>query len=368
MGKKGSQAPAAPDPRETAAAESQYNRLDTYSPSGAGIRHGYTDESGNFAPGVAPEGLQSAQKYLESDSERAIREALEPASVSLTNRVIADNITGMPDAARVQDRSDVAADLFSRSFSLMAPGIDKANSRLLSNLQARGLPIGSEAFNEAYGEQTRNTQDTIARLAMDANLTAGQEQSRQFGLDQSARSGAISELVAAMGGGYNPPNSVPSGQAAGINYGGLVSEKYQADLENYNQAQQQKMNTASTLGTMGSMLIKSTRAAKDVNAPANINGAAQIIQNIPLYAWTYKDGQQPQGDHGGLHVGPMAEDFQRMTGLGVSDRIDAVDYFGVLASALQSALRRISELESLILEEEEEFPAATHHAPVTRMN
>ena len=368
MGKKGSQAPAAPDPRETAAAESQYNRLDTYSPSGAGIRHGYTDAEGNFAPGVAPEGLQSAQKYLESDSERAIREALEPASVDLTNRVIADNITGMPDAPRVQDRSDVAADLFSRSFSLMAPGIDKANSRLLTNLQARGLPIGGEAFNEAYGEQTRNTQDTIARLAMDANLTAGQEQSRQFSLDQSARSGAIAELVAAMGGGYNPPNSVPSGQAQSINYGGLVSQKYQADLANYNQAQQQKMGAASTLGSLGSALLKSTRAAKNVTDLANINGAAQIVQSMPIYAWTYKDGQQPANDHGGLHVGPMAEDFQRMTGLGLSDRIDAVDYLGVLAAALQAALRRIDVLERQRLADQEEYEGITHQAPMTRMN
>ena len=345
MGKKGGSAPAAPDPQETAAAEAQYNRLDTFSPSGAGVRHGYTDADGNFQTGVAPEGFQSAQRYIESAPEQQIRQSLEPASVALTERIVSDNIYGMPDAARVQDRSDVASDMFNRSFSLMAPGIDRANEKLLTNLQARGLPVGSEAFNEAYGEQLQTTQDTISRLGMDANLAAGQEQSRQFGLDQAERSGAIAELVAAMGGGYNPPNDMPSGQAAGVNYSGLVSGKYEADLAQYNAQQEQAMGTAGALGSMASMLMKCTAQAKTVHGAAPIHNAAQVIANLPMLAWTYKDGLAPAGDHGGLHIGPMSEAFQAATGLGASDRIDVVDYLGVLAAALQSALHRVAALE-----------------------
>ncbi|WP_114962028.1 hypothetical protein [Tritonibacter mobilis] len=358
MGKKGGSAPTPPDPQETAAAEAQFNRLDTYSPSGSGVRYGYTDANGNFVQGPPPADQQSAVSYQENPFEQQIRQTLEPASVALTDRVVQDNIYGMPDAPRVQDRSDVASDLFNRTFSLMAPGIDKANERLLTNLQARGLPVGSEAFNDAYGEQQRQTQDTISRLAMDANLNAGSEQSRQFGLDQAERSGAIAELVAAMGGGYNPPNSVPSGNAPGVNYSGLVGQQYQAQLANYQQQQQQGMQTASALGSIGAALIKSTRSAKDVHGYANINGAAKIMANIPLHAWTYKPGEAPFGDHGGQHVGPMAEDFQRMTGLGAPDKIDATDYLGVLSAALQSALHRIAHLEAIIFEQDEEIVPA----------
>ena len=35
---KGSKAPKPPDPHETVAAEAQFNRVDTYSPSGSGTR------------------------------------------------------------------------------------------------------------------------------------------------------------------------------------------------------------------------------------------------------------------------------------------------------------------------------------------
>lgn len=261
---KGSKAPAAPDPYQTAAAEAQFNRVDTYSPSGSGQRYGYTDPtSGKFVQGVAPQGAQSAVSSIESPYERQIREALQPASLDLTKRVIKDNISGMPDAPRAQDRGTVAQSIYDRNLSMMMPGIEKANSRLLTNLQARGLPIGGEAFNEAYGEQQRQTQDTLSRLAMDADIAGGQEQSRLFGLDQASRQGAISELVAAMGGGYNPPSAAPSGSAAGVNYSGLVGQKYQADMAQHNSNQQAKAQTAGTLGSLGgAMLMKSDRRLK----------------------------------------------------------------------------------------------------------
>lgn len=261
---KGSKAPAAPDPYKTAAAEAQFNRLDTYSPSGSGQVYGYTDPTtGQFKQGVAPQGAQAAVSTVESPWQKQIREALQPASVALTNRVISDNITNMPNAPRVQDRGTVAQSIFNRSYSMMEPAIEKTNSRLLTNLQARGIPIGADAFNDAYGEQQKQTQDTLSRLAMDADVAAGQEQSRQFGMDSAARQSAISELVAAMGGGYNPPSATPSGAAAGVNYGGLVGQKYQADMANFNAQQQNRTQTAGALGSLGgALLAKSDRRLK----------------------------------------------------------------------------------------------------------
>ena len=268
MGKGSSKAPAAPDPQKTAAAEAQFNRLDTYGPSGGGTQYGYSDASGNFVRGVAPPGLQSAVKSIESPTEKALRLALEPASVNLTNRIISDNVTNLPDQARIKDRGTVAKSIFDRTFSMMQPAIDKGNNRLLTNLQARGLPVGSEAFNEAYGEQQAKTQDTISRLAMDADIQAGGEQSRLFGLDQAQRSNAMSEIVAAMGGNYNPPNNAPNGNAAGVNYSGLVGDKYKADMAQYQSDQANKSATMGALGSLGgAMLMKSDRRLKrDIRA------------------------------------------------------------------------------------------------------
>jgi|GEM_PF-6587431 len=281
MGKGGGSQPDVPDPYETAAAESQFNRLDTYSPSGSGVRFGHTDAAGNFVQGLGPEGSQAAQQYIESDTERAMREALEPASLALTERVIADNITGLPDAARVSDRSDVAADIFARNYSLMEDAFGQESDRLLTNLQARGIPVGSEAFDEAYGKQQDQVGETLSRLAADANIAAGQEQSRQFGLDQAQRAGAISELVAAMGGGYNPPSSIPSGAAPNVNYSGLVGQQYQNQLGQYQADQQRASANAGALGSLGgAMLMKS-----DIRLKTDI---VKVGENDGLNVYEYR--------------------------------------------------------------------------------
>lgn len=411
MGKSGPKAPKAPDPYETASAESQFNRLDTYGPSGSGVRYGYTrpggagvpqiqtktrkapgsstgrthesgdggsiygsegggsttyytvngqefdsmdaarafqstfgDGSSEFVQGVAPPGYQSAVQTVESATDRALREMLEPASVDFTRRFISDNVTNMPDAPRVRDRSDVAQDIFDRNFSLMAPAIDQSQNRLLRNLQARGLPVGGDAFNDAYGRQLQETQDTISRLSQDANIAAGQEQSREFGLEAAARQNSMAELAAVMGGTYTAPNNVPSGSAPSVDYSGMVQQGYQNDLNAYNQAQQQRMSTFSTLGSLAGGLIKSARDAKDVRGPVRGAWAMKAVQSLPVAAWSYKPEHAPEGDTA-LHIGPMAGDFHAVTGLSSDQSISVIDMMGLLMAALQGALARVEVLE-----------------------
>lgn len=347
MSGKGGSAPEAPDPYKTAAAESQFNRFDTFNPTGGGIRQGYTDASGNFVSGVAPEGSQSAQQYLEGDTERLMREALEPASLQLTQQILGENLgAGLPEAARVKNFDAMAKELFDVGYGRMKPQFEAENERLLTNLQARGIPIGSEAFGESYGQQQQSVNDAMSKLTMDATMAAGGEQSRQFGLDQAQRSGAISELVAAMGGGFNPPSPTPSGQGSSVNYSGLVGDKYKNDLAAYNAQQEQSSANMSTVGSLGSaMLMKCTVSAKAIEGSLNVKKASYAIQNMPLFGWSYLKGQEPEGFGQEPHVGPMAESFHHFTGLGTPDTINVVDIVGILTGALQDALHRIEVLE-----------------------
>lgn len=260
---KGAPPPKAPDPYETASAESQFNRLDTYGPTGGGVRHGFTNNQGEFKGGVAPEGKQSAQMLLESDTERRIREMLEPASRKLVRKVIGQNINKMPNAAKPQNFDRVADQLYETGYNRMAPTFEAENDRMLANLQARGIPIGSEAFGDAYSQQQRGVNDALSDLSMRATQMAGAEQTRQFGIDSARRQNTIAELTAAMGGGYNPPSALPSGDAASVDYGGMVQNKYNADLDMWKYKQEQTMNTASAVGSLaGALFTKSDRRAK----------------------------------------------------------------------------------------------------------
>jgi hypothetical protein len=172
-----------------------------------------------------------------------------------------------------------------------------------------------------------------------------------------------------MGGGYNPPSSLPSGSAAGVDYSGAAQSQYQAELAEYQANQQSKTSAMSTIGTIGAAAImKSTQQAKDVYGIASSEAAAKVFENIPVYVWSYKPGERPVGDHKGRHVGPMAEDFQRMTGVGLGHQIDAVDYMGVMASALQNALRRIRQLEAMLMDDVEEVDSERAQLKIVRVH
>lgn len=344
---KGSKAPAAPDPYKTSSTEAQFNRLDTYGPGGGGTRYGYTDpKTGQFVAGVAPQGSQSAVTTVETPAQKAIREALTGAAPGFVDKLINQDITNLPGPATAKDTSDIAKTFYDRNTSLLMPTIERTNSRLLNNLQARGIPIGGDAFNESYGNQQAQTQDTLSRVAQDATLAAGQEQSRQFGLDSAARGNALSEIQGLMGGGYSPPTNTPSGAAAGVNFSGNANSAYQDQLNAYNTKQGQQASTASTLGSLaGSMLLKCTMEAKDISSGLDADFMAEAVMHMPLAVWSYKEGMAPDGMGREDHVGPMAEHFQQLTGLGDGKTINVIDAFGVLFGALQSALQRIEILE-----------------------
>lgn len=360
MSKGGGSTPDFPDPIETLKAESALNRVDTFSPSGAGIQHGYVGANGRFQAGIAPDGARNAIQSVEGQNAQALRGVMEPASLRTAQNIITNNVNNMPRPARVQGRGTVAQDIFDRNFSLMAPGIDRANSRLLNNLQARGLPIGGEAFNDAYGEQTRNTQETISRLAQDANITAGNEQSRLFGLDQAQRAGSISEIAQLMGGAFSPNSAQPTGNVAPSNLSGLLGQQYGAQSAAAQQQASNKNAALGAIGTLGSALLLSSRETKEIYGNADVDGAAHQIMSLPVSIWKYTDEKRPAGDHEGFHIGPMAEDFQEVTGLGNGSHINVTDYLGLLMAGLQSALSRVEELEAVL--------GVTYEQPEARVN
>jgi hypothetical protein len=344
MGKLGgSSAPKPPDPWETASADSQLGNFNTYGPAGGGQMFGYTGPNGEFIAGPVPKGSQAAVSYTESPWEKAIREALQPASLGLTNQLIADNTgAGLPGPARPQDTSALAGTIYDRNVSLLQPTIDKTNETLINNLQARGMPVGGEGFNEAYGSQQTATQETLSRLAQDATIGAGQEQSRLFALDSSARQQALAEIAGLMGGGYNPPNNAPQPPGGGSDYAGLVGQNYQSQLAQHQQNQATQAQTAGTLGSLaGSLLLKCTEAVKNVTGDLDTRKAAEVIALLPLKGWTYK----PEFGDPAYHVGPMAEAFHALSGLGNPQSIHVIDALGIVMGALQNALERIELLE-----------------------
>jgi hypothetical protein len=80
------------------------------------------------------------------------------------------------------DRGRVEQNFFDRTSSLLNPQFDQAEQRKIADLRARGIPRDSEAFEREMANFDRSKGETFGRLANDAVLAGGGEQSRQFGL------------------------------------------------------------------------------------------------------------------------------------------------------------------------------------------
>tara|TARA_R110000737_G_scaffold137835_3_gene168771 strand:- start:85 stop:1386 length:1302 start_codon:yes stop_codon:yes gene_type:complete len=84
-------------------------------------------------------------------------------------------------------RTGIEQDVFSRELGLLNPEMSRQTETLKQNLQNRGLPIGSAAYNDAVDRLERSQGEQLGRLAQTARITGGQEASRQFGMQSTAR-------------------------------------------------------------------------------------------------------------------------------------------------------------------------------------
>jgi hypothetical protein len=86
--------------------------------------------------------------------------------------------------------------------------------------------------------------------------------------------------------------------------------------------------------------LKSDRASKQDISPANGEAILSKLARLQVSEWAYRE------EPGARHVGPMAQDFHALFGLGGDDKtIPAVDANGVTIAALQALLRRVETLE-----------------------
>lgn len=304
------------------------------------------------------------------------------------------NVPNMPGTGDYgADRDTYAQAMYERGASLLRPEFETQQRRTQQQLANRGLPITGEAYEGEMNRLNRAQGDTLGRLANDAVLAGAQEQSRLFGLgltarqqgigeqlqqgqvQQAARQGITSEELAnaqlaaqarqAMTNEallqYNAPAQgvatllgaspkTPTVQGGNIYQQGVqapdvqgnIWNSYNAQMNAYNQRQQQNNSMWSGIGSIvggiGSMFLSDKDAKRDFG-PAD--GILRRVEKIPIKSWRYKPGI----DGGERHVGPTAQDFKGFFGLGNGHGIPAVDAVGVNMAATQALARKVRKLE-----------------------
>lgn len=382
MGKQTPQAPTPPDPAELARLQAQYSLINqqtpfgslTYSSNGGGNQGGVFGDfnaSDPFAAGggdVPDNGLSFQQEFLINQGGGTVpgaptssaplgagsitaTQTLTPELQALLDSQIA-NTQGMANLASNAQRDignlsgDRVRDSLLKEFNqLTGDQFQQNESRLRQSLADRGLPVGSEAFNDEISLMRKNQGLMRNQAAFDAIQAGGAEESRQF-----------NQLAALMGGQQVQVPTLGNFMApGGVDALGASALGQQGAMNNYNAQLAQnnaKKGGATQMGSAALMAaMMSSKALKEeigegfeIESDDVIDRLGNLllklkslttdprILNIPVKAWRYLWDDA-------IHVGPYAEDFAKVFG-GDGKTIRYADYLKVLddgIAALEAA-------------------------------
>ena len=112
-----------------------------------------------------------------------------PTSISTTGLTA---LTNDP----VQLRGNIEQTLFDRQLGLLQPEFTRQSQELQQNLADRGIPITSQAYNDAVGRLQTQQGEERQRLAQQATLAAGQEADRIVNQARGIRAQEFGERAA----------------------------------------------------------------------------------------------------------------------------------------------------------------------------
>ena len=294
--------PEAPDPYETASAQGGMNRdtaitqmqlngVNQVNPWGSVNyqqtgQNSFTDSQGNVVS--TP---QFTQTTTYSPEQQAIFDATQGAQGNLAQ--LAESQSGFlqdymakPFEFNNSDAEQWAYDLASPRL-LQQQGQNEAQMRTV--LANKGIREGSAAWNAEMGRMTNANTDQMNQLALTGRGQA-------FSEALARRNQPINEITALMSGSQvsNPAQmggATPQAGVGGVDYTGLVNQKYQADL-----AQSQ-----AAMGGLFGLVSAGLGMFSDRRLKTDIQRVGQTDAGTPIYTYRYVWG-------GPVHMGVMAQD------------------------------------------------------------
>jgi hypothetical protein len=309
VNKLGKSAPKAPDPVKTAAAQTGTNVATATANSYLGnINEVTPDGSVSFAKsgmqdifdpstGKTYQVPQFTKTQTLSGNQQAIKDQQDAASLNLSS--LGNTLSGklgnqLTDNFKLGNESTEAR-LMELGRKRLDPAFANRRGDMQAQLSNQGIKLGSAAYDRAMKGLGEQENDAYNQLLLSGRGQASQEQLTE----DNQRINQISALM--NGGQVSQPNFLGANMPniPTTDYAGLVNQKYQADMNAYNQKQSMWGGLLSGLGS-AAFALSDERAKENIEPVGKLKG-----QNI--YTWNYKDGMGPPGKHMGVMAQEVAK-------------------------------------------------------------
>ena len=294
--------PEAPDPYETASAQGGMNRdtaitqmqlngVNQVNPWGSVNyqqtgQNSFTDSQGNVVS--TP---QFTQTTTYSPEQQAIFDATQGAQGNLAD--LAQSQSGFLKDYMAKPFEFNNSDAEQWAYDLASPRLlqqqGQNDAQLRTVMANKGIREGSAAWNAEMGRMTNANTDQMNQLALTGR-------SQAFSEALAGRNQPINEITALMSGSQvsNPAQmsgATPQAGVGGVDYTGLVNQKYQADL-----AQSQ-----AAMGGLFGLASAGVGMFSDRRLKTDIQRVGQTDAGTPIYTYRYIWG-------GPVHMGVMAQE------------------------------------------------------------
>lgn len=300
----GKSAPKSPDPAQTAAAQGQWNSFTAQqqqamnmtnqnSPWGS-LSYDQTGTQTIIDPnGKAVEVPRYTANTTLTPQQQAIYDKTQTAEYNLANTAAEQsdrvgNILNNPFEFNNSDAEQWAYDLASPRI-LQQQG--KNENALRSQLIASGIRPGTANWDSEMARLTNANSDQLNQLAL-----TGRGQAFSEALAQ--RNQPLNEIIGLMSGTQiQNPNSTfaqtPQSQVAGVDYSGLVQNKYNSDMQAY----------SAKTGALGGLFggVASMFKFSDIRLKTDIAHIGETPAGQPVYSYRYVWG-------GPVQIGVMAHE------------------------------------------------------------
>jgi hypothetical protein len=332
----GKSAPKAPDPKETASAQAAANRstaitqqelnmVNQNNPWGSvsydqtGSRKHFDEMSGKWV-----ETPTFTQTTTLSPEQQAIFNQTQSAQGNLAG--IAEDqsakireLLNTPFEFNNQDAANWAYDLGSQRLD---PRFAQDEDKLRTTLKNKGIQEGTDAWNAEFSRMTQAKNDAYNQL-----MLTGRGQAFSEALAQ--RNQPLNEIIGLMSGSQiqNPAQmsgATPQTGVGGVDYTGLVNQKYQSELNNY----QSKMGGLFGLGTAAITAFSDRRLKRDIER------IGTLVNGLPWYRFNYVW----DGDETAPREGLMSDDVRQFMPdaviIDTATGFDTVNYSAAMGAVL----------------------------------
>lgn len=320
--------PPAPDPKATAAAQAGMN-IDTSQAQQLTNAVNQVDAYGNrltYTQSDKPFTFVDSQGKTVSINPLTATQTLSPEQQKLLN---INNQTEANIAQIGLDQSGRIGNLLSSPISLnndavesrlmelgtarLNPQFARDEEALRTRLINSGIRQGSAAWNAEMGQFDQRRNDALNQL-----LLSGRGQAVNEILTE--RNQPINEISALMSGSQvQQPTftNTPQSQVAGVDYTGMVRDKYNADMAAYQAKVGQQNAMIGGIAGLAAAPFQMFRFS-DERVKENIEEVGKLKNGLPVYSYNYKGSPTPE-------IGLIAQDVKKK-------KPDAVRAFnGILA-------------------------------------